>query len=134
MGKSLTSAVSKSGGSAFECRQRQAGGVVILDLAGHLTQDETSDDFHARLRRLARAGKTRLVLNLRYLAPLDATGLCALLVDLVKVRQSGGDLRLVDVQPPNMDLLLRTKTDVAFRIFTSEQDAVNDFCGALCGS
>lgn len=100
---------------------------MILDLKGELVRTQARDKVDALVRHLIYGGKTRLVLNLRDVGPLDEHALCALLVDLVKVRNGGGDLRLLHVQPPNMDFLLRTKTDRAFRIFNSEQDAVAGF-------
>jgi len=130
MRRCQVSAGSGNDGARLECRQRQAGGVTILDLSGRLVENETADEFHALFRRLVRTGKTRLVLNLRHLGSLDVPSLCALLVDPVRIRQVGGDLELVYVQPPNMDLLRRTGTYDAFRIFTTEQDAVNGFSSA----
>ncbi len=114
----------KCGGS-FECRQRQVGDVIILDLEGQLTDDDAGAEFHGLIRRLARSGRSRLALNLAHLSLLDDPALCALLVDLVKVRQHGGDLELIDVQQPNMDLLVRTGTNAAFHIFPNERDAIN---------
>jgi anti-anti-sigma factor len=124
MGHSRQSDVSRVCLARLECREREAKGITVIDLKGDLIEDETADEFHALLRRLFRSGKARLVLNLRHLGTLNISALCALLVDLVKIRQAGGDLALECVRPANMELLRRTGTSVAFRIFPSERAAV----------
>jgi len=98
-------------------------------LRGQLREEETADCLHALIRRLIRAGQTRVILNMRHLGTIDLAALSALLVDLLRVRQNGGDLGLLYVQPANMDLLVRSQTNTAFRIFASLGEAVQAFCG-----
>lgn len=109
---------------ALRVSERQVRDVTILNLEGRLDEDDTADQLHSLIRRLVRAGRRRFLLNMRQLEPLDTPALCSLLTDLVKVRGNGGDITLLNVQPAHMDLLLRTSTEEAFRIFDDEQNAV----------
>ena len=118
----------------FECRQRLAGNVAMLDLRGQLVDDEAGGRFHEWLRRLARRGDVHVILDLRDLAPLDISSLSALLVDLVKFRQNGGDLGLLYVPKETLDLLRKSATITAFRIFASEEAALHEFLTAERGN
>ncbi len=107
--------------------ERDREGITILDLEGRITAGEESIDVREKLRRLAAAGKNRVVLNLAGVDYIDSTGLGALVMGHTAVRKAGGRLALENLNDRNIELLVLTKLSTVFDVFTDEQQAVNSF-------
>ena len=73
------------------------------------------------------AGITQLVLNLRRWTYIDSTGLGALVMCATTLRKDGGNVKLLNLNRRNIELLVMTKLATVFEIFNDEQDAVNSF-------
>jgi anti-sigma B factor antagonist len=73
------------------------------------------------------AGKRNLVLNLAGVDYIDSTGLGALVVCVTSLRKLGGNMKLLNLNRRNIDLLVMTKLDTVFEVFTDEQDAVSSY-------
>ncbi len=58
---------------------------------------------------------------------IDSTGLGALVICATSLRKGGGNMKLVNLNRRNIELLVMTKLATVFEIFTDEQDAVNSF-------
>ena len=68
-----------------------------------------------------------LVLNLAGVDYIDSTGLGALVMCATTVRKAGGNVKLVNLNRRNIELLVMTKLATVFEIFTDEQDAINSY-------
>ena len=72
-------------------------------------------------------GKRNLVLNLAAVDYIDSTGLGALVVCVTGLRKIEGNMKLLNLNRRNIDLLVMTKLDTVFEVFTDEQDAVSSY-------
>jgi anti-sigma B factor antagonist len=78
-----------------------------------------------KVAEVTAAGKRNLVLNLAGVDYIDSTGLGALVVCVTGLRKLGGNMKLLNLNRRNIDLLVMTKLDTVFEVFTDEQDAVS---------
>ena len=106
---------------------REQEGIQIVDLHGRLTLGPEDLVFRTELDALVRAGKNRVVLNLTQVNDLDSTGLGTLLFALAELQKAGGNLALVNMSHPHLELLVEARLDATFRIFADDQDAINSF-------
>jgi len=111
----------------LEIAQREREGVVVLDIKGRLTVGASATALRDYLRELAAAGKPNVVLNLAEVDYIDSTGLGSLVVAYTTLRKAGGNLRLLNLNRRNIELLVLTKLTTVFELFDEEQHAVNSF-------
>ena len=108
-----------------EIQTRQREGVVLIDVSGSMSGNAAS--LHAEVSECLARGSHGVVLNLQEATYIDSTWLGAIVQTFAKLNQAGGQLRLLNVPPKLMDLLVTSKLSTIFDIFTSEDDAVNSF-------
>ncbi len=73
---------------------------------------------------LAETRAVNVVLNFAGVTEIDDDGLGALVFCYARIVRSGGALKLLNL-PPHVSLMVLTKLDTLFEVFTDEQDAVN---------
>lgn len=112
---------------ALEIRQRLREGIDILELKGRLTAGPEVGALREQVSALSAAGTRNLVLDMRGVDYIDSTGLGALVMCATSLRKNGGNVKLLDLNRRNIELLVMTKLETVFEIFTDEQDAVNSF-------
>ena len=107
--------------------QREREGVVILDLDGRITVGAEAGGLRDKIAELDAAGTRNIVLNLSKVDYIDSTGLGALVMAATSMRKHGGNVKLVNLNRRNIELLVMTKLATIFESFTDEQDAVNSY-------
>jgi anti-sigma B factor antagonist len=112
---------------ALEIEQREREGIAVLDLKGRITAGPEATALRDKAAALNAAGVRRLALELRAVDYIDSTGLGALVMCATTLRKSGGDVKLVNLNRRNIELLVMTKLATIFEIFNDEQDAVNSY-------
>ena len=112
---------------ALEIQQRTHEEVVILDIKGRLTVGPEATQLREQVSALAAAGSKNVILNLAEVDYIDSTGLGALVICATTLRKAGGDVKLLNLNKRNLELLVITKLATVFALFTDEQDAVNSF-------
>jgi anti-sigma B factor antagonist len=112
---------------ALDIRQREPEGIILLDLDGRITMGLEAGALREKISALAAEGKRNVVLNLAKVDYIDSTGLGALVMCSTSARKSGGNVKLVNLNRRNIELLVMTKLATVFEIFGDEQDAVNSF-------
>jgi anti-sigma B factor antagonist len=112
---------------ALEIQQRAREGVVILDIKGRLTVGPEATQLREQISALGAAGSNKVILNLAEVDYIDSTGLGALVICSTTLRKTGGDVKLLNLNKRNLELLVITKLATVFALFTDEQDAVNAF-------
>ena len=112
---------------AFQVSEREHEGVVIFDLSGRLTLGEGVGDVRNRLQDAIDSGRTRCVLNMGEVGYVDSSGLGTLVMMHAKVRNAGGDLKLLNLNQRALELLVITKLTMVFDVFDDETSAVNSF-------
>lgn len=99
---------------------------MILDLNGRLVAGEESTLLRDTIKELA-SGPVNLILNLAAVDYIDSTGLGGLVICFTTIRKAGGTIKLLNLSRRNIELLVLTKLETVFEVFTDEQDAVNSF-------
>jgi anti-sigma B factor antagonist len=112
---------------SLEIQRREREGIAILDLKGRITVGPEASALRENVAALNGEGKTKIVLNLGEVSYIDSTGLGALVMAATSQRRAGGDLKLLNLNRRNIELLVMTKLATVFEMFTDEQDAVNSF-------
>ena len=88
---------------------------------------DVSDLIEGARRALNAGGVRNLVLDMRGVDYIDSTGLGALVVCATSLRKNGGNVKLLNLNRRNIELLVMTKLATVFEIFGDEQDAVNSY-------
>lgn len=111
---------------SLEIHEREKEGIRILDLSGRLTVGEAGA-VRDRTRELLAEGARRFLFNLQQVDYIDSTGLGMLVMCYTTVEKAGGELKLLNLNRRNVELLVLTKLFTVFELFNDEQDAVNSF-------
>jgi len=111
----------------LQLQQREKEGIQILDLHGHLIEGASEATLRAAIVELAAAGTVKIILNFAGVMEIDTDGLGALGLCSASLTRASGGLRLLNVSPRHLDLMVLTKLDTISQVFTDEQDAINSF-------
>jgi anti-sigma B factor antagonist len=106
--------------------ERTAGAVTIVDVAGKLTVND-STQLRDKVRSLLQQGRTRLIVNLGAVPYMDSAGLGELVQAYATVTRQGGSLKLLNTTSKLQDLLVITRLANVFESFDSEAAAVASF-------
>jgi anti-sigma B factor antagonist len=112
---------------ALEIQQREREGIVILSLHHRITVGQESSALREKVSALAAEGLLNIILDLAGVDYIDSTGLGALVICATSLRKIGGNVKLLNLTPRNIELLVMTKLATVFEIFTDETEAVNSF-------
>jgi anti-sigma B factor antagonist len=110
-----------------DIQEREREGITILDFKGRIAAGPEATALREKVAAVTAAGKRNLVLNLAGVDYIDSTGLGALVVCVTSLRKLGGNMKLLNLNRRNIDLLVMTKLDTVFEVFTDEQDAVSSY-------
>src|SRR5665811_985686 len=102
---------------ALDIQQREREGVTILDLKGRITVGSEATALREKVAALREAGTPGTVLNLQHVDYIDSTGLGALVVVANSARKIGGNIKLLNLNRRNIELLVMTKLATVFEIF-----------------
>jgi anti-sigma B factor antagonist len=106
---------------------RQVDGVTILDLSGRITLGEGSVTLRDAIRDLVAKGSKRILLNLGDVSYIDSSGIGEMVSAFTSVKNSGGELKLLNLTKKVQDLLQITKLYTVFDIWDSESSAITAF-------
>jgi anti-sigma B factor antagonist len=112
---------------ALEIQQREREGIVVLSLHHRITVGQESSALREKVSALAAEGLRNIILDLAGVDYIDSTGLGALVICATSLRKIGGNVKLLNLTPRNIELLVMTKLATVFEIFTDETEAVNSF-------
>ena len=108
-------------------KDRPAGDVTILDLAGKITIGEGSVQLREAVRHLLDDGKQKILLNLGAVSYVDSSGIGELVSSYTTTSHNGGQLKLLNQNKKIHDLLTITKLLTVFECFDDEEAAVSSF-------
>lgn len=112
---------------SLEIQEHDREGVAILELKGRIVVGAEASALREKVTALSAAGKRNLVLNMAQVDFIDSTGLGALVICATSLRKNDGNIKLVNLNRRNIELLVMTKLATVFEIFTDEMDAVSSY-------
>ncbi|HWB83747.1 MAG TPA: STAS domain-containing protein [Bryobacteraceae bacterium] len=112
---------------ALEIAQSEREGIIILGLKGRITAGPETSALRDKVAQLAGGAVRNVVLNLAGVDYIDSTGLGSLVICATSLRKAGGNMKLLNLNRRNIELLVMTKLATVFEIFTDEQDAVSSY-------
>src|SRR5260370_4226195 len=112
---------------SLEIQQGGRAGVTVLEMKGRITLGKEATALREKVAELAAANVRNLVFNLAGVDYIDSTGLGALVMCVTSLRKAGGNVKLVNLNRRNIELLVMTRLATCFEIFTDEGDAVGSY-------
>jgi anti-sigma B factor antagonist len=106
---------------------REVSHVTILDITGRIVLGQEIGDLRDAIRGLISEGKKKLILNLAGVDYIDSSGVGELVGCFTTVRNSGGELKLLNLTKKVQDVLNVTKLYTVFDIKDDEFTAVKSF-------
>src|SRR3954467_1402587 len=112
---------------SLDIQEKDREGVVVLEMKGRITGGKQATPLGEKAADLTAANNKNLVFNLSEVDYIDSTGLGALVICAMSLRKAGGNVKLVNLNKRNIELLVMTKLATSFEIFTDETDAVGSY-------
>jgi len=106
---------------------REFGRVTVVDVIGKLTLSESRTQLRDLIHVLSGTGHRKLLLNLAGVEYVDSDGMGELVRCYTTVRQTGGEMKLAQVNRRVADLLQVTRLNTLFEIYSEEQAALRAF-------
>lgn len=112
---------------SMKFKTRLVDGVTILDLNGRITLGEGSVTLRDAVRDVLSKGSNHILLNLANVDYIDSSGIGELVSAFTTVKNSGGELKLLQLTKKVHDLLQITKLYTVFDIKDDEASAISSF-------
>ena len=106
---------------------RQVGNVTVIDVAGRITLGEGSSALRETLRDLVAKNQTKILLNLADVTYIDSSGIGELVSGYTTVTNTGGSLKLLNLNKRVKDLLQITKLYTVFEVHEDEAAAIRSY-------
>ena len=106
---------------------RQVGDVTVVDVAGRITLGEGSSALRDLMRDMVGKGQKKILLNLGEVSYIDSSGIGELVSGFTTVTNSGGQLKLLNLNKRVKDLLQITKLYTVFDVHEDEAGAIRSF-------
>jgi len=103
------------------------GDVSVVDVAGRITLGEGSSALRDALRDLINKNQKKILLNLGEVNYIDSSGIGELVSGFTTVTNSGGNLKLLNLNKRVKDLLQITKLYTVFDVHEDEAGAIRSF-------
>ncbi|MCL4524811.1 MAG: STAS domain-containing protein [Acidobacteria bacterium] len=112
---------------SFKATSREIRGVVVVDVSGRITLGEGSAMLREMVRDMTSKGQLKIVLNLGDVTYIDSSGIGELVSGFTTVKNSGGELKLLNLTKKVHDLLQITKLYTVFDVHNDEASALGSF-------
>jgi anti-sigma B factor antagonist len=106
---------------------RQVGNVTVIDVAGRITLGEGSSALRETLRDLVAKNQHQILLNLADVTYIDSSGIGELVSGYTTVTNTGGSLKLLNLNKRVKDLLQITKLYTVFEVHEDEAAAIRSY-------
>jgi anti-sigma B factor antagonist len=103
------------------------GNVSVIDVAGRITLGEGSAALRETLREMVAKNQNKILLNLADVTYIDSSGIGELVSGYTTVTNTGGQLKLLNLNKRVKDLLQITKLYTVFEVKEDEADAIRSF-------
>ncbi|MGA3237307.1 MAG: STAS domain-containing protein [Bryobacteraceae bacterium] len=106
---------------------RQVGNVSVIDVAGRITLGEGSSALRETLRDMVAKNQNKILLNLADVTYIDSSGIGELVSGYTTVTNTGGSLKLLNLNKRVKDLLQITKLYTVFEVHEDEAAAIRSY-------
>jgi len=103
------------------------GNVSVIDVAGRITLGEGSSALRETLRDMVAKNQTKILLNLADVTYIDSSGIGELVSGYTTVTNTGGSLKLLNLNKRVKDLLQITKLYTVFEVHEDEAAAIRSY-------
>ena len=107
--------------------ERHAGDVTVLILNGQMLLDDGDLAFRKRIHDLVDGGCSKVVLDLGGVNYIDSSGVGMIVAKLKTLKEKGGDMKLLHLNPRAESLFGMLKLLIVFERFDDEAAAVRSF-------
>jgi len=111
----------------MKIKERSAGRVTVLDLAGPLSLGEGEQAFREKIAQLLKDKKTFILVNFEKVEFIDSSGVGALIKCLTTVTRDGGKLKGLRPGPMVQKILKITGVYALFEFFEDEAHAIASY-------
>lgn len=112
---------------SFKATARDINGVTVVDMSGRITLGEGSAMLRDMVKEMISKKQTRVVLNLGEINYIDSSGIGELVSGFTTLKNSGGELKLLNLTKKVHDLLQITKLYTVFEVHNDEHSALDSF-------
>ena len=113
--------------SKLTIEERHTGDVTVLVLTGQMLLDDGDLAFGKRISDLIDRGCAKIVLDLGGVTYIDSSGVGMIVFQLNRLKQKGGDMKLLHLNPRAESLFGMLKLLMMFDRFEDEAAAVRSF-------
>jgi anti-sigma B factor antagonist len=113
--------------SKLQIEVRERGDITILMLTGEMLLDDGDLAFRKYVHDLIDKGRVKILVDLAGVTYIDSSGVGMMAAKLKTVRDKGGDLRLLHLNPRGQRLLALVKLRTTFEVFDDEASAARSF-------
>jgi anti-sigma B factor antagonist len=106
---------------------REFDRVIVVDPVGKLTLSDGRTQLRDLIHVLSNTGHKKFLLNLAGVDYIDSDGMGELVRCYSVVRQSGGEMKLAQLNKRVADLLQITRLNTLFEIYSEEEVALRTF-------
>jgi anti-sigma B factor antagonist len=112
---------------SFKATSRDIRGITVVDVSGRITLGEGSAMLREMVKDMTGKGQLKIVLNLGDVTYIDSSGIGELVSGFTTVKNSGGELKLLNLTKKVHDLLQITKLYTVFDVHNDESTALGSF-------
>lgn len=105
----------------------EKNGVVIIRIQGAMMGGPEANQLAEEFHSLVQDGKNKIVIDLHNVDQMNSSGLGILIGGLSRVRNQGGNVKLLHVGKKPKSLLSITKLDCVFEMYENEDDAIGSY-------
>ncbi len=111
----------------MKIKRDDQGGVAILRLEGKLMGGPDAEEFQGLVKGLVAEDQIKVLVDLGKVSWVNSTGLGILISGYTTLKNSGGSLKLVNVNKRIDQILIVTKLHTIFETFEDESRALASF-------
>jgi anti-sigma B factor antagonist len=106
---------------------RQIGHISVVDLSGKITIGEGDVMLREKVFELLDGGNKLILLNLKKISYMDSAGIGEMVACYKKANMAEGSVKLLNPSGKVHDLLVMTRLEEVFDIYSDEKEALVSF-------
>ena len=112
---------------ALQIVEKQIDGVTVLDVVGHITLGDESNQVRIKIKEMLGKGKSQIVLDLAEVSYIDSAGLGTLVSGYTSAQNQGANMKLANLTKRFDEQLHITKLVTVFDCYKNLEDALKSF-------